>query len=224
MPQTPGAGAAARLSGTEIWWRVRDLNPGPTDYDSAALTAELTRLGKRASLREAAASCQVKPLNLFQILAKLPGWARAPNSILPSWAEVSSALSLAVALEGSGLRLALVEPRLAPAIAPEGWDSRIYALSPGSVAFLERLGVWPELPQDRLTRVEAMEIYGDDGAARLDFSAYDAGLRELAVIVENRLLQQALWRAAQAAVARVYCPAELRVAASRDGRSAALAR
>src|SRR6185436_20151069 len=25
------------------WWRVRDLNPGPTDYDSAALTTELTR-------------------------------------------------------------------------------------------------------------------------------------------------------------------------------------
>src|SRR5438132_12312609 len=24
-------------------WRVRDLNPGPTDYDSAALTTELTR-------------------------------------------------------------------------------------------------------------------------------------------------------------------------------------
>jgi ubiquinone biosynthesis UbiH/UbiF/VisC/COQ6 family hydroxylase len=117
-------------------------------------------------------------------------------------------LSLAVALQGSGLRLALVEPRLAPPIAPEGWDSRIYALSPGSMAFLERLGVWPELPQDRLTRVEAMEIYGDDGAARLDFSAYDAGLRELAVIVENRFLQQALWRAAQAAVARVCCPAE----------------
>jgi hypothetical protein len=25
------------------WWRIRDLNPGPTDYDSAALTAELIR-------------------------------------------------------------------------------------------------------------------------------------------------------------------------------------
>src|SRR5687767_8056966 len=32
------------------WWRVRDLNPGPTDYDSAALTAELTRHGERRSL------------------------------------------------------------------------------------------------------------------------------------------------------------------------------
>ena len=27
------------------WWRIRDLNPGPTDYDSAALTTELIRHG-----------------------------------------------------------------------------------------------------------------------------------------------------------------------------------
>jgi hypothetical protein len=27
----------------EKWWRFRDLNPGPTDYDSAALTTELNR-------------------------------------------------------------------------------------------------------------------------------------------------------------------------------------
>src|ERR1700694_1510356 len=26
------------IRSTENWWRVRDLNPGPTDYDSAALT------------------------------------------------------------------------------------------------------------------------------------------------------------------------------------------
>ncbi len=26
-----------------LWWRIRDLNPGPTDYDSAALTTELIR-------------------------------------------------------------------------------------------------------------------------------------------------------------------------------------
>jgi hypothetical protein len=23
----------------EIWWRIRDLNPGPADYDSVALTS-----------------------------------------------------------------------------------------------------------------------------------------------------------------------------------------
>src|SRR6478735_10343332 len=34
---------AASTTYPEWWWRVRDLNPGPTDYDSAALTTELTR-------------------------------------------------------------------------------------------------------------------------------------------------------------------------------------
>src|SRR4051812_38163517 len=33
----------AALAALERGWRVRDLNPGPTDYDSAALTTELTR-------------------------------------------------------------------------------------------------------------------------------------------------------------------------------------
>src|SRR4029077_17269071 len=57
------------------------------------------------------------------------------------------------------------------------------------------------------TRVERMEIFGDDGAAHLGFSAYDAGLRELAFMVENRPLQHALWQKTQPGATRVYCPA-----------------
>jgi 2-polyprenyl-6-methoxyphenol hydroxylase-like FAD-dependent oxidoreductase len=52
-----------------------------------------------------------------------------------------------------------------------------------------------------------MEIYGDDGSARLEFSAYDAGLRELAFIVENRVLARALWRAAESTALRLHRPA-----------------
>src|SRR5258706_7878800 len=37
------SGPEGPLFSLRIWWRVRDLNPGPTDYDSAALTTELTR-------------------------------------------------------------------------------------------------------------------------------------------------------------------------------------
>ena len=33
------------------WWRIRDLNPGPKDYDSSALTAELIRLVKARQSR-----------------------------------------------------------------------------------------------------------------------------------------------------------------------------
>ena len=117
-------------------------------------------------------------------------------------------LSLARALAGSGLALAIVEPQLPkPLPADDSWDSRVYAVSPGAAAFLDRCEAWRRLPRERVTRVEAMRIHGDDARARLDFSAYDSGLRELACIVENRRLQQALWDGVRAQDARVFCPA-----------------
>lgn len=104
--------------------------------------------------------------------------------------------SFALALETAGLNLALIEaqPPQPVAGAPD-WDSRVYAISPGSATFLERCGVWQELDMTRVSRVEAMCVFGDDGRSELDFSAYDAGLRELAFIVENRELQRVLWQA-----------------------------
>ena len=117
-------------------------------------------------------------------------------------------LSLARALAGSGLRQALIEQQPPASLPAEAsWDSRIYALSPGSAAFLDDCGAWKQLPPERVTRVEAMRVYGDEPGARLEFSAYDAGLRELAFIVENGRLQHALREAAREQDLRVYCPA-----------------
>lgn len=103
--------------------------------------------------------------------------------------------ALALALEPHGYAVALVEPHAPPALpGPAGWDTRIYSISPGSAALLERCGAWAGLPPERLTRVEAMQIFGDDLTASLRFSAYEAGLRELAWIAENSVIQQALWQ------------------------------
>lgn len=97
-----------------------------------------------------------------------------------------------------GARVALVDP--APRVAshqapdPADFDSRIYALSPGSVAFLEQIGVWQEIAPGRKTPVRSMRVRGDDAEACLEFDAYDAGVPELACIVEERELRRALWR------------------------------
>ena len=81
-------------------------------------------------------------------------------------------LSLAAALQRTGLTLALIEPQPARPVPEDGsWDSRVYAVSPGSASFLDVLDAWRGLPQERVTRVETMEIRGDDGRARLEFSA-----------------------------------------------------
>ena len=106
--------------------------------------------------------------------------------------------ALAVALKAADVRVAVIEP--APPPKPEhteGWDSRVYTVSPGNEAWLDGLGVWGRLPKERATRVEAMQVYGDrDG--RIEFSAYEAGMRELAWVVESRELQRALWDALEA--------------------------
>ena len=83
-------------------------------------------------------------------------------------------------------------------VAPTAdWDSRIYALGPGSVDYLTQCGAWQAVDAARTMPVEDMRIVGDDARSGLDFSAYEAGLRELAIIVENRQVQAALWRTLQ---------------------------
>ena len=115
--------------------------------------------------------------------------------------------SLARALARSGLSVALVEAAPAPARS-EGWDSRIYTLSPGNVAFLEMLGVWDALDRERVCPVRAMRIFGDDGHSQLEFSAYDAGVGELAWVVESGRLAHALWQSLERqANLSLICPA-----------------
>jgi 2-octaprenylphenol hydroxylase len=94
-----------------------------------------------------------------------------------------------LARAAAGLSVVLVaHDRPKPA---ESLDARVYALSPGNVAFLRELGAWQALPQDRLAAVHTMRVDGDGSS--LEFDAYDAGVPELAWIVEDALLQDALW-------------------------------
>jgi ubiquinone biosynthesis UbiH/UbiF/VisC/COQ6 family hydroxylase len=115
--------------------------------------------------------------------------------------------SLAAALHGSGLEVAVVEPA-PPAPPPDEWDSRIYAISPASAEFLAAIGAWQRLDPARVQPVAAMEIFGDEPDARLTFSAYDTGVAALAHIVESARLQHALWQTLEAGATRLLAPAQ----------------
>ncbi len=102
--------------------------------------------------------------------------------------------SLAASLKHSGLTLALLENQPATELdkpSEQDWDSRIYAISPGSRDFLIRCGAWQRLDPTRIEPVTTMRIFGDT-QAELEFSAYQMGVAELACILENRALQHAL--------------------------------
>ena len=98
--------------------------------------------------------------------------------------------ALACALARGPHSVAVLEPH-PPGPDSEAWDSRLYAYSPGNVAWLKSLGGWDA--GVRAQAVYQMRVRGDDGGG-LTFDALDAGLSELAWIAENNRLQASLWR------------------------------
>lgn len=101
-------------------------------------------------------------------------------------------LALAAALARNGMTVALLDRQTPPPTGdPATWDPRVYAISPGSAAFLQGVGAWQALACERIAAIESMRIVGDQGAT-LNFSAYELGERALAWIVEERALRSAL--------------------------------
>jgi ubiquinone biosynthesis UbiH/UbiF/VisC/COQ6 family hydroxylase len=113
--------------------------------------------------------------------------------------------SLALALRETRLRIALVENQ--PPTRPDGWDARIYAISPANAAFLESIGAWRHLDAARMAPIRAMQVHGD-GAGQLDFSAFETGVSELGWIVESSLMACEFWESAKRqANLTLFCPA-----------------
>jgi ubiquinone biosynthesis UbiH/UbiF/VisC/COQ6 family hydroxylase len=116
-----------------------------------------------------------------------------------------SGASLACALRGSRFRVGVLEK--SPPKVADGWDARIYAISPVNVAFLQRCGAWEHLPRERMLPVEKMDVRGDAGG-QLAFSAYECGLQALAWIVESSRMADELWQTARRQPnISVLCPA-----------------
>jgi 2-octaprenyl-6-methoxyphenol hydroxylase len=116
-------------------------------------------------------------------------------------------LALASALAQDGLAVALTDRDAIAAPEPaDAFDTRVYAVSPGSAAFLDRIGAFARLPAERLTAVESMRVEGDAGG-ELAFSAHELDVRALAWIVEERVMRRALVECAHAAGVALVAPA-----------------
>lgn len=102
--------------------------------------------------------------------------------------------SLAIALRDTPLRVALIECQ-APT-RPEGWDARVYAISPANEAFLKRIGAWKHLDAERISPIHGMDVRGD-AEGRLAFSAYEAGVPQLGWILESSLMACEFWESAK---------------------------
>lgn len=117
-------------------------------------------------------------------------------------------MATAAALQGMGYRLALLQSPPTRTHAESEWDSRIYAVTPGNVDFLQKIGAWQHMECGRIAPIHAMFVWGDaskSGAPSLEFDAYQAGLPELGVIAEESHMLRALGCALHEV--EILCPA-----------------
>ena len=74
------------------------------------------------------------------------------------------------------------------------YHPRVYAISGASQSFLDSLGIWDLMDAERITPVQAMEVYGD-GGGRLALDAWQDARHTLAWIVESGEMERALRQA-----------------------------
>lgn len=74
------------------------------------------------------------------------------------------------------------------------FDRRVYAITPATQQWLQKLGVWPQIAQNRISQINSMLLWHPDAKMPLNLSAVDARLPNLGYIVENQQLIQALWQ------------------------------
>ncbi len=103
--------------------------------------------------------------------------------------------TLALALAGSGLRVALLDAGSllpAPFDPAAAFEPRVSALSEASRRILARLGAWDGVLARRATPYGAMQVWDGSGTGQIHFSAASVHAEVLGHIVENRVVQDAL--------------------------------
>lgn len=106
--------------------------------------------------------------------------------------------ALALGLAQHGFTVTVIEPSTPPAFdASAAPDVRISAIGASSVALLKSLGVWEAMRAMRVHAYRRLETWEWE-SAHVTFDAAELKLPELGYMVENNVLQLALWQALEA--------------------------
>ncbi|SDN45020.1 2-octaprenyl-3-methyl-6-methoxy-1,4-benzoquinol hydroxylase [Pseudomonas jinjuensis] len=103
--------------------------------------------------------------------------------------------ALALALEGSGLEILLVDGSplgVRPFDSAAAFEPRVSALSEASRRILQRLHAWDGILARRSEPYREMQVWDGSGTGQIHFSAASVHAEVLGHIVENRVVQDAL--------------------------------
>ncbi|STE83812.1 putative monooxygenase [Escherichia coli] len=127
-------------------------------------------------------------------------------------------LAVACGLQGSGLRVAVLEQRVPEPLAADAPPQlRVSAINAASEKLLTRLGVWQDILSRRASCYHGMEVWDKDSFGHISFDDQSMGYSHLGHIVEK--LSDSLRAVEQsAAVVRYHSVGPRRITAGRLGR------
>lgn len=120
-------------------------------------------------------------------------------------------LAVACGLQGSGLRVAVLEQRVPEPLAADAPPQlRVSAINAASEKLLTRLGIWQDILSRRASCYHGMEVWDKDSFGHISFDDQNMGYSHLGHIVENAVIHYALWnKAQQSSDITLFAPAEL---------------
>lgn len=109
-------------------------------------------------------------------------------------------LALACGLQGSGLRIAVLEKQPMHALAAQqDLAPRVSAINAASEQLLRKLGVWQTIAAQRISPYNEMYVWDRDSFGSISFNGEETGFSHLGHIIENEVIQQSLWQHAERA-------------------------
>lgn len=103
--------------------------------------------------------------------------------------------ALACALGGSELRVAVLEGVPPPVRQPDSEvDLRVSAITRASQRIFAAIGVWEAIESSRVSPFREMEVWDATGPGHIHFDSADVGEPLLGWIIENGVIQTALWK------------------------------
>lgn len=107
-------------------------------------------------------------------------------------------LALACGLQHSGLRIAVLERQTPPATtALSDYSLRVSAINAASECLLRHLGVWQAIEAQRVSPYNDMYVWDKDSFGKIAFNGEAFGFSRLGHIIENDVIQRALWQRAE---------------------------
>ena len=117
--------------------------------------------------------------------------------------------TLACALKDSGMKIGLIEAN--PPVDIRGddpMDLRVSAITRASQQIFTALGAWSGMTARRISPFREMHVWDADGDGLIHFDAAEMGEDALGHIIENRVIQHALWERLQSeGGVELICPA-----------------